>query len=171
MSPQNALKTLEPPGIDQALGNVEAMLSAQLDKQMVSSILQGGNLPAGIAFATLNLVTQTAIGVLNPAKDLTQKTLADVVTQMLMWVAETEKPLYGYDVKGEGDGTVLEILPEHLDPKSIYVDVELHPDAPTDRAQKVNTAGILVEKFGLSQESALDEVGFEDPAEEIKRGI
>ena len=54
---------------------------------------------------------------------------------------------------------------------SIYIDVELHPDSPTDKAQKVNTAGIMVTQLGLSQESALEEIGFEDPAEELKKGI
>jgi hypothetical protein len=163
----NTLKALAPPGVDQALANVEAMLSAQLDKATVSSILQGGALPAGIAFATLNLVTQTAIGVLTPAKDLAQKTLADVYTQMLLWVDFTNQPLYGFDTSDKSTGTELKVEPQHVSPDSIYIDVELHPDAPTDKAQKVNTAGIMVEKLGFSQESALAEVGVEDPSEEI----
>jgi hypothetical protein len=171
MPPQNVLKALQPPGVDNALANVEAMLSAQLDKEMVSSILQGGDLPAGTAFATLNLITQTAIGVLNPAKDLTQKVLADVFTQFLHWTAFTEKPLYGFDTKGDKDGLGLVVEPDEIEPKTTYIDVELHPDAPTDKAQKVNTAGIMVDKLGYSRESALDEVGVEDPAEEIKKGL
>lgn len=171
MAGQNILKALPAPEVDQALAGVEAMLSAQLDKEMVSSILMGGELPAGIAFATLNLVTQTAIGVLNPAKDLTQKALADIGAQMLQWTQFTDKPLYGFDTKGENDGQELEVLPDELDSKSIYIDVELHPDTPTDQAQKVNTAGIAVEQLGMSQETALDEVGVEDPAGEIKKGI
>ena len=171
MASQNTLRALAPIGVDQALANVEAMLSSQLDKQMVSRILQGGELPAGIAFATLNLVTQTAIGVLTPAKDLTQKTLADVYTQILLWVDFTDKSLYGFDVSDKTGGTELVIRPEHVSPDSIYIDVELHPDAPTDRAQKVNTAGIMVSQLGYSQESALGEVGVEDPSEELRKGI
>ncbi len=171
MPPQNVLKTLEPPGIDQALSNVEAMLNSQLDKQMVSAILQGGELPAGIAFATLNLVTQTAIGVLNPAKDLAQKTLADVTMQFLLWTAHTEKPLYGFETAGKTVGTELAVQPDELDVKSIYIDVELHPDAPSDKAQSVTTAGMMVAQLGLSQESALEEIGIEDPAEELKRSL
>ena len=171
MPPGNTLKALQPPGIDQALQNVEAMLSAQMDKATVSSILQGGDLPAGVAFASLNLITQTAIGVLTPAKDLAQKTLAGMFEIMLEWVIYTKKPIYGFDTKGKADGTELSIEPEQLDSASIYIDVELHPDSPTDKAQKVNTAGIMVTQLGLSQESALEEVGFEDPVEEIKKGI
>ena len=171
MPPGNTLKALQPPSVDNALQNVEAMLSAQLDKAMISSILQGGDLPAGVAFASLNLITQTAIGVLTPAKDLAQKTLAGMFEIMLEWVIFTKKPIYGFDTKGKADGTELSIEPDQLDSASIYIDVELHPDSPTDKAQKVNTAGVMVTQMGLSQESALEEVGYEDPSEEIKKGI
>ena len=167
----NRLQALQPPGIDQALQNVEAMLSAQMDKATVSAVLQGGDLPAGVAFASLNLITQTAIGVLTPAKDLAQKTLAGMFEIMLEWVIYTQKPIYGFDTQGKQDGTELSIEPDQLDSASIYIDVELHPDSPTDKAQKVNTAGVMVTQLGLSQESALEEVGFEDPTEEMKKGI
>jgi hypothetical protein len=171
MATGNTLQTLPPVAVDQALGNVEAMLSAQLDKQMVSSILQGGDLPAGTAFATLNLVTQTAIGVLKPAKYLVETTLAEVYTQMMKWSEFTGKDIWGYESKGKEDGEALVIKADEIDTKSIYIDVELHPDAPTDKAQKVNTASIMVTQLGMSQSSALDEVGVEDPDEEIKKGM
>jgi hypothetical protein len=167
----NILRALQPPGVDQALQNVEAMLSAQLDKSTVASILQGGDLPAGVAFASLNLITQTAIGVLTPAKDLAQKTLAAMFEVMLELAIESDKPIYGFNMQGEDDGQELVIDPQELDSASIYIDVDLHPDSPTDKAQKVNTAGIMVSQLGLSQESALEEVGFEDPQEELKKGI
>jgi hypothetical protein len=147
------------------------MLNSQLDKQMVSAILQGGELPAGIAFATLNLVTQTAIGVLNPAKDLAQKVLADVTMQFLLWTEHTDKPLYGFEQAGDNIGAELVVRPDELDVDSIYIDVELHPDAPSDKAQAVTTAGIMVTQLGVSQESAMDMVGIEDPAEELKRRL
>jgi hypothetical protein len=138
---------------------------------MVSSILQGGDLPAGIAFATLNLVTQTAIGVLKPAKYLVEVTLAEMYTQMMKWAEFTEKDIWGYEVGGDQDGNQLVIKANEVDGSAIYIDVELHPDAPTDKAQKVNTAGIMVEQLGMSKSSALDEIGVEDPDEEIKRGM
>ena len=171
MPPGNVLKALQPPSVDLALQNVEAMMSAQMDKATVSAVLQGGDLPAGTAFATLNLITQTAIGVLTPAKDLAQKTLAGMFEIMLEWAIYTQKPIHGFSTQGADDGLELSIDPSLLETSSIYIDVELHPDSPTDKAQKVNTAGIMVQQLGLSQESALEEVGFEDPSEELKKGI
>ena len=60
-------------------------------------------------------------------------------------------------------------MPNELDPKIIYIDVELHPDTASDKGQKVVTAGIAIEKLGMSQETALDEIGIEDPAEELRK--
>jgi len=171
MASGNILRSLPPVAVDQALAGVEAMLSAQLDKQMVSSILQGGDLPAGVAFATLNLVTQTAIGVLKPAKYLVETTLAEVYTQMMKWAEFTGKDIWGYGTGEKDTGEQLVIRADEIEPRSIYIDVELHPDAPTDKAQKVNTASIMVQQLGMSQASALDEIGVEDPDEEIKKGM
>jgi hypothetical protein len=170
MAAGNTLRTLPPVQVDQALQNVEAMLSSQLDKSMVSSILQGGDLPAGIAFATLNLVTQTAIGVLKPAKYLVEVTMAEIYTQMMKWAEFTGEDIWGYQNAGDDEGNQLVIKADEIDPRSIYIDVELHPDAPTDKAQKVNTAAIMVQQLGMSKSAALDEVGVEDPDEELKKG-
>jgi hypothetical protein len=171
MSQGNTLRSLPAPSLDNALQNVEAMLSSQIDKATVARILQGGELPAGVAYASLNLITQTAIGVLTPAKDLAQKVLAGIFENMLEWSMFTGEPLYGYETKGEEAGRELVIEPKYLDPAGIYIDVVLTPDSPTDKAQKVNTAGIMVSQLGLSQATALEEVGYENPQEELKRGI
>lgn len=171
MSAGNSLRSLPAPSLDNALANVEAMLSAQIDKATVARILQGGELPAGVAYASLNLITQTAIGVLTPAKDLAQKVMAGIFENMLEWAMFTEKPLFGYETKGDKVGEELKIDPKYLDPAGIYIDVILTPDSPTDKAQKVNTAGIMVSQLGLSQATALEEVGYEDPQGELKRGI
>lgn len=165
----NTLKPVPPPQLDAALANVEAMLSNQIDKSTVARILQGGDLPAGTAFATLNLATQTAIGVLSPFKDLTQKTLAEVATIMLQWVAFTGKDLLGYDTERDSNGRQLSIDAEELSDEDIYIDVELHPDAPTDKQQKINSAAIAVAQLDMSIETALDEIGIEDPRAEMKK--
>jgi hypothetical protein len=170
----NTLKTLPPPQLDAALANVEAMLSNQIDKSTVARILQGGDLPAGTAFATLNLATQTAVGVLSPFKDLTQKVLAQGATCQLQWVAFTGKDLMGYAVGGRGDeenGKQLSIKANELSTDSIYIDVVLHPDTATDKAQKINTAAIAVQQLDMSIETALDEIGIEDPKAEMKKRI
>lgn len=171
MSPGNTLKPVPAPAVDQALQNVEALLSAQIDKATVSRILQGGELAPGTAFATLNLQTQTAVGVLSPFKDLTQKTLAEIATIMLKWVAHTNKDLWGYGTEGEVEGEQLVINSDELSPEDIYINVDLHPDTATDKQQKVNTAAIAVQQLGMSKMTALEEIGIEDAKQELKRGM
>lgn len=165
----NTLKPVPPPQLDAALANVEAMLSSQIDKSTVARILQGGDLPAGTAFATLNLATQTAVGVLSPFKDLTQKTLAQVATVMLQWVAHTKKDIIGYAEDRDNAGQQLSIEASEISMEHIYIDVELHPDTATDKQQKVNTAAIAVAQLDMSIETALDEIGIEDPRAEMRK--
>lgn len=165
----NTLKPVPPPQLDAALANVEAMLSSQIDKSTVARILQGGDLPAGTAFATLNLATQTAVGVLSPFKDLTQKTLAQIATVMLQWVAHTKKDIMGYATDRDNVGQQLSIEASEISMEHIYIDVELHPDTATDKQQKVNTAAIAVAQLDMSIETALDEIGIEDPRAEMRK--
>lgn len=165
----NILKPLPPPMLDNALQAVEAMMSAQIDKSTVARILQGGDIPSGTAFATLNLATQTAVGVLSPFKDLTQKALAHICTTMLKWVAHTDKDLTGYSMDRETMGEQARINADEVEPQSIYIDVILHPDTPTDKQQKINSAAIAVAQLDMSIETALDEIGIEDPRAEMRK--
>lgn len=169
MPPGNTLRQIQPAAIDAALGNVDALLSAQISKSTISEVLQGGELPSGTAFATLNLMTQTAVGVLKPYQYLSEATLADVAATMLKWVAFTGKDLYGYGTGVEDNGREYKIVAEEIEPDAIYLSVELHPDTPTDRGQKITAAVAAVQGLNMSEETALDEIGIEDPQAEIKR--
>lgn len=169
MPPGNTLRQIQPAQIDAALGNVDALLSAQIHKSTISEVLQGGDLPAGTAFATLNLMTQTAVGVLKPFKYLSEQTLSDMFGVMMKWVAFTERDLGGYGTGIENSGQEYYIMADEIEPESIYLSVELHPDTPTDRAQKITAAVTAVNGLDLSRETGLEEIGIEDPQAEMKR--
>lgn len=169
MPPGNTLRQIQPAQIDAALGNVDALLSAQIHKSTISEVLQGGDLPAGTAFATLNLMTQTAVGVLKPYKYLAEQTLSDMFGVMMQWVQFTGKDLGGYGTGIEDSGQEYYIIHDEIEPESIYLNVELHPDTPTDRAQKITAAVTAVNGLDLSRETGLEEIGIEDPQAEMKR--
>jgi hypothetical protein len=174
-APGNTLRELSTQEMDAALANVEQIMAAQIDKSTVSRILQGGgNLPTGIAFATLNLATQSALGVLKPFKDLAQKGLAEIFTLMLLWTEHTGEPLYALsnnkkDKKSRGQQMMVD--PKDIDPKAIYIEVEMHPDAPTDRQQRVNTAVVAVERLDMPIADALEEIGVTDPSLAMKKRL
>jgi hypothetical protein len=165
----NTLNAIEPHVLDAALANIDAIMAAQIDKSTLSRVLQGGDLPSGIAFATLNLATQNAVGVLKPYKDLAEKGLAEVLTLMLLWTEFTKQPLYAYSEKKETRGKQMVVLPEDIDPSAVYIEVEMHPDAPTDRQQRVNTAAIAVDRLFLPIEQALEEIGVADPTTAMRK--
>lgn len=169
MAPGNTLRQIPPATIDAALQGVDALLSAQISKSTISDVLQGGELPSGTAFATLNLMTQTAVGVLKPFQYLAEMVLADMFTIMLRYVAFTEKTLYGYGTGKSDYGKEYKVEPQYIEPAAIYISVALHPDTPTDRGQKIAAAVQAVQGLNLSMETGLDEIGIEDPQAEIKK--
>lgn len=169
MPPGNTLRQIQPAAIDAALGNVDALLSAQIHKSTISEVLQGGDLPSGTAFATLNLMTQTAVGVLKPYQYLSEKVLADMFGLMMRWTAFTEVDLYGYGTGGEDTGAEYVIRSDEVEPNAIYLTVELHPDTPTDKGQKITAAVQAVQGLDMSRETGLEEIGIEDPQMELKR--
>lgn len=136
-----------------------------IEKSTVSSVLQGGALPSNVAFAALNLATQTAVGALKPAKYLAEKTLAEIFKKMLLWTAETGNELEGYisDKEEEEYGQRLSIPGDEIDEETIYIEVELTPDVPTDRQQRANTGALLVQSMDYPKEMALEDVGVSDP--------
>jgi hypothetical protein len=167
----NTLRQIQPAAIDAALSGVDALLSAQISKSTISEVLQGGELPSGTAFATLSLMTQTAVGVLNPYKVLSEQVIADMMGLTLRFVAHTGVTLYGYGTSKDNYGIEYKIEAQHIDPTAIYLSAELHPDTPTDRGQKINAAVQAVQGLGMSQQTGLEEIGIEDPAAEMKRQI
>jgi hypothetical protein len=167
----NTLKQIPKNQIDRGILEVVDRVGAKIEKSTLSAALQGGALPSGTAFSTLNLKTQTDLGALKPAQDLAQRTLAEILTLMLLWVNYTDVPLVGYglnDNPGGDMGVQYETTPDQIDEEDLYISVKLKPDVPTDRMQQANTAMILTQ-IGYSWERALEDMGVEDPAQEIKQ--
>jgi hypothetical protein len=171
----NVLSPLQPPAIDSALAEIDDRQQRKMEKSTVSRVLLGGEVPAGTAFSTLNLQTQTAIGVLKPAKKLAEQALAEILTIMLHWTANGDTPLraYGWDDKSDNMryGAEYVIQPDEIDPDATYIEVELTPDEPTDRQQRAMTAIQLVQARLLSREKGMEAQGITDPQAEMERII
>jgi hypothetical protein len=166
--PGNTYTPLDPPGIDQALLEIDERHAAAIDKSTVSRILVSGDVPSGTAYSTLNLATQTALGALKPAKELAEKALAEIYTQMLLWVEHSGKDLVAWGSAKDDKGMQYIVRSEDIDPSGLYLSVTLTPDAPTDRMQKINAA-IMAKQLGMSNETALEELGVTDPLSEIQQ--
>ena len=159
----NVLTPLPPSGMDPGLREVDDMVQAAMAKSTVANILQGGDVPAGTAFASLNLATQTAVGSLKPAKELAEHALADIYTLFLLYAHYTQNPIKGYGTGKKDLGELYVIKSDEIDPEGIYLSVELKPDVPLDRMQRANTAMLMVQAGIYSKERAMEDMGITDP--------
>jgi hypothetical protein len=161
--PGNTLKPAAPNNIDTALHTIADRIGGRIDKSTVSRILQNADVPAGTAFATLNLATQTAVGALKPYKELAEQALSEMFMLMMLWSKHTGEPLEAYGMGKKDLGMNYSIDAKTISPKNLYIDVELTPDVPTDRQQRGNTAVMLNKAGMLSKESGMDDMGVDDP--------
>lgn len=163
VTPGDTLTPLPPKGMDPGMREVDDMIQADVAKSTVANILQGGDVPAGTAFASLNLATQTAVGSLKPAKELAEYALADIYTLFLLYAHYTKNDIKGYGTGKKDMGETYVIKADEIDPEGIYLSVELKPDVPLDRMQRANTAMMMVQAGIYSKERAMEDMGITDP--------
>lgn len=167
--PANQLQYLQRPTIDTGLLELDNRLTSKTEKSTMSRVLLGGDIPSGTAFETLNLMTQTALGALKPSKTLSEQALAEVFTLMLLWAHYTGDGLDAYGMDRRKDlGAAYRVEADEIDPESIYIEVELNTDEPTDRQQRANTATQLIQ-WGYPKEYALEDMGITDPQKAIEQ--
>jgi hypothetical protein len=166
--PGHALSAMTPPGMDQGLALIAQRVADRIGKSTVPRVLQTGDFPAGTAFATLNLATQSGIKALAPYKELAEEALAEIFTLMLNWVQHSGVALQGYDRAPARRGEAANLNPADFDLSNVVIDVELTADVPTDRMARINAASMAVRDLGYSRERALEQIG-ETDAKEVMR--
>lgn len=162
--PGAAVKPLPPQQVDPGLFTISQDFKSRMMDSTVSTLLGGADIPSGTSFAALNLQTQTALGALKPAKELTEKALSEMFTLMLLWSSYTDVALNAYNDNRRSQmyGEEYTIEPDEIDEENIYITVELDPDEPTDKLQRANTASLLM-NLGYPKKYALEDMGVEDP--------
>jgi hypothetical protein len=165
----NTLKMLGRPGLDQGKMEIIDRIRSEMEQSTVSSVLQGGSIASNVAFASLNLSTQMAVGALKPSKELAENSIAEIFKLMLLWAKATGKPLEGWmsDARSDGYGEQLLVEPDTYSEETLYISVELTPDVPTDRQQRANAAGMMIQ-WGYPKEYALEDVGVTDPGKAMQ---
>ena len=162
------LKALPKRELDRAIAELYDRISADVSNATLPEVLLGAQPPAGMAYSSLNLLTQTAIGQLKPFKETAEKGIAKVCRLMLMWTRHTGEPLMAYGTNDRGDiGKSYVIDPSEIDPTGIYLEAELIPVEPTDELAKWN-AGTIANRIGLPKEYVLEDAGVDDPQEALK---
>lgn len=172
--PGHALESMNPPGMDAGLAQIADRVAQRIDKSTVPRVLQTGDFPAGMAYATLNLATQSGLRSLAPYKELAEQALAGVFGQILDWIALAGRPVLAYRRQRGKVGEQIVLDPALIDPSRVYIEVELSADVPADRAARIEAAATAVRELGYSKTRALEFIGETDPAailEEARREV
>ena len=161
--PGHNLEPMNAPSMDASLAQIADRVGRRIDKSTVPRILQTGDYPAGMAFATLNLATQSGLKSLAPYKDLAEQALAGIFTQMLNWITFDGRPVLAYQYGRASRGERIVLDPAKVDPGQLYLEVELSADVPSDRASRIEAAATAVRELGYSRGRALEFIGESDP--------
>lgn len=158
---------LNPPLPDPGLGLIYAENRADVQKSTLSEVLFGGNIPAGAAFATINLVTHSALAVLKEPRRVAEHALADLLELFLLWAHYSETDLVGYGKNRDtGSRETYIIKWGDIDPKNLYIEVELSADVATDRQARMLSATQGVQIGLLSRMRGREEIGIHDSQSE-----
>ena len=148
--------------LDPALFDLIQGLNSDVSASTISRILLG-EVPAQVAFATMNLGQQSAARSIVPYRESAEETISEVMSQMLLWSAFAKEDLNAWSVE-KGTRGERYVLPYNLiDPEHVMFDVELIADLPTDNMTKTNVGRMQLES-GVSHEEVFEQWGYTDPS-------
>lgn len=152
-------KQLERQGVDVGLREMLDRYVAEINSATLPRVLVTAESLPGETFSGYNLRVQTAIGSLLPYKRLAERADWGLFELMMLFSHYTKHDLVGY-----GDGMERwKIKSENIDPDAIIGSVELAPDVPIDRLQKITAAVTLATQLNYSPKRVMEFLGETDP--------
>lgn len=160
------------PNIDKIIAASQSdIASATSVSRIISSMdSMAGNTP----YSTISALMQSALQSLVDIRTLIERGIEQALCIEMYWSKYTKEPLNGQRMKKVGLyddtkmlGAMLTLDPQQSDdwPDKWIVTVQLRPNSPTDRQERLNFAINAQEKLLLSRESAFDIAGIDDDPE------
>jgi hypothetical protein len=168
VGPGQDAQPMQPPQLDQGMMEIANAMRQNINRSGISEILLGAGSLSNVAFSSINMTTQSAMGVLKPYKSLAEESLADAYTLFILWAKHNSDDIKGIGMEKDKNGKLYSVKASEIKPEDIVVEVTLNPDVPVDRQQKINGAVMMKERLGLDEANALEYTGETDP-ESIKR--
>ena len=153
--------------VDPGLRNMLDRYEGDISRATLPSVLVTAESLPGETFSGYNLRVQTAIGSLLPFKRVVEKGYEGAFNLMLLYSHYSGHDLTGY---GEKSGAYT-IRSEDIDPEAIVLGVELAPDVPIDRLQKISAAVMLSQQLNYSPRRVMEFLGETDPMGALKEYI
>jgi hypothetical protein len=168
VGPGQDAQPMQPPMLDQGMMEIVNQSRQTINRSGISEILLGAGSLANVAYSTINMTTQSAMGVLKPYKSLAEESLADAYTLFILWASHNGDSIKGIGLDKDKKSKLFDVKNSEIKPDDMVVEVSLNPDVPVDRQQKINGAVMMKERLGVDEATALEYVGESDP-ESIKR--
>lgn len=147
--------------LDPSLREAFDRIEGAIQRATVADVLVTGQPVSGEqAYASFQLQVQTAIASLGDFRELGQSFYEQMYEKMLL-----TSHYLGKDIMGYGDDASAYVIDsENINPQALYIDVELTPDVPIDRMQRINAAIQLASSdLAYSPKRAMEMLGETDP--------
>lgn len=141
----------------------------------VSRILSSlDSMASNTPYSTISALIQSALQSLVDVRNLIERAVEGAICIELYWAKYSKQPIYGQRMKKVGLyddtkllGAMLKLDPQEGDdwPDKWIITVQLRPNSPTDRQERLNFAINAREKLLLSRASAFETAGIEDDPE------
>jgi hypothetical protein len=151
--------------------DIHNLFAGAMAKSGVSRALQGGELASNTAFAAYNQQVQIALNAIKPYRELAEQVLGDICETMCRWIAISPDAIEAVGNKKDDLGKRYAMIPEEINTEDLCITVELKPDVPTDRMERINAASVAHQQLHYSTESGLEDIGVADPQKEIRRDM
>ena len=162
---EEALIPRSPRVPDPSMSELYAELRSDVQKSMLSELLLGGDVPAGAAFASIDLVTNSALKVLRASQSLAQNAVADILETMLLYIHYDNSEVISYGTGKIDRGDEYLIRGEDIVPKNLYITVKLEADLPTDFQARTVTARAQIDAGINSRVGAMEDIGLKNATE------
>lgn len=147
---------------DPSMATLHSELKTEHQRATLSDLLLGGEVPSEAAFASINLVTHSALAAIKPTQDVIRGAIADIAEIMLLWIHYAQASVTGYEKTETGEYVETLVHWEDVDPKNLYITVDITADLPSDRQGRVIAAQALMQSGLYSVEAAMNDVGVKD---------
>ena len=150
---------------DPSMSSLYAELRGDVQKSTLSEMLLGAEVPTGAAYASINLVTESALKVLRSAISLAENSVADVLELMLLYIHYDNSEVISYGTGKSDRGDIYLITGSEIVPKNLYISLKLEADLPTDYQARTVTARAQIDASINSRQNAMEDIGIKNATE------
>jgi len=142
-------------------------LQGDHERATLSNLLLGGEVPSEAAFASVNLITHSALQAIDDARDLLARQIGDVCEIILLWIHYTRSEVYG-TVRDPVDRNKIHnylINWQDIDPQNLFIEVKVDANMPVDQNERVIAGRAMIDAGLSSRQAVMEDIGYTNARE------